>query len=59
MTVTIISNGVTSITIGEPDNDIQSAALKMVQDAVDLDRARLRRSPDGIIITIEDARAGI
>jgi hypothetical protein len=47
------------MSIGEPENKLQQAALEMIQEAVDLDRARLRRSPDGIIITIEEGRAGI
>ncbi len=59
MTVTIVANGVLSMTIGEPANEVQAAGLKMVQDAIDLGRAVLRRSPEGIIIVIEDRKAGV
>ncbi len=46
-------------TVGLLRRKVQQAGLEMIQEAIKLDRARLRNSPEGIIIVIEDPKAGV
>lgn len=59
MIITIIANGTLQMTITEPSGPVQEAALRAVQEAVDLGRVVVQRTAEGLRLEIKEAKAGI